>query len=324
MRLTHTAIGIILLVFCSSLHSKNVTQSKARKIKSSLFTNKKYTVGPIIPGLNQGYVPQGLSYSEKYKLLCLSMYSDTNSPSVLAFIDINTGKIRHSQYLKESGTKFMYSHAGGVALGGNRLYVSSGKNIYVYPYSVAPNLAPIKVYASETAASFCTYHNSTLFVGEFVYGNKYKSKKSHHVTDRKGIRKYALICGYHEKDLSSPTFAISIRQKVQGAVFTKKYAYLSISYGRTNNSLIAAYYNPLNEKPHSKISISGQNIPLWFLDGKNHIKTLSFPPMSEGIAPLNGKMAILTESGARKYQTGGKGPIDNIIYYNLSTWSTLN
>jgi len=65
---------------------------------------------------------------------------------------------------------------------------------------------------------------------------------------------------------------------------------------------------------------NNKNIPLRYLDGKNHIHTVEFPPMSEGIAYINDKLAILTESVAKKYQKGGKGPIDNIIYMKDSMW----
>jgi hypothetical protein len=47
------------------------------------------------------------------------------------------------------------------------------------------------------------------------------------------------------------------------------------------------------------------------------IKEINFPPMSEGITIIDGKLAVLPESGAEKYQRGGLGPIDHIILMNL-------
>jgi hypothetical protein len=54
-------------------------------------------------------------------------------------------------------------------------------------------------------------------------------------------------------------------------------------------------------------------IPLWFLDGGNFVKSIGFPPMSQGLTDIDGKLAILSESGAIKYQKFGKGPVDHII-----------
>jgi len=49
------------------------------------------------------------------------------------------------------------------------------------------------------------------------------------------------------------------------------------------------------------------------LDGSKWLKSIDFPPMSEGLTDIDGKLAVLSESGATKYQKGGKGPVDNII-----------
>ena len=57
----------------------------------------------------------------------------------------------------------------------------------------------------------------------------------------------------------------------------------------------------------------GSIVPLWFLDGENWIKSVDFAPMTEGITDIDGSLAVLTESGATKYQKDGKGPVDNVL-----------
>lgn len=287
--------------------------SEARKLPKNLFSHLSYRLGPVIPGLKDGYVPQGLAYSKRKNVFCISHYSDSKEASILSFLGAKSNKLLSVKRLKESSQRYLKGHVGGVALSDKNIYVASGGWVYKYLYSKKPDLIPVHKFSAETNASFCTFHNGTLFVGEFVYGSKYPSKETHHVKDRVGKNKYALICGYTKESQGKPAFAISIRQKVQGITLTDDTFYLSVSYGRANSSKIASYRNPLKEKPHGKIKLAGRHVPLWYLDGLNHIKTINFPPMSEGIAIVGSELAVLTESGANKYQKGGKGPVDNII-----------
>ena len=63
---------------------------------------------------------------------------------------------------------------------------------------------------------------------------------------------------------------------------------------------------------------SGATVPLWFLDGENYLGEIDFPPMSEGIVMIGDRLAVLSESGAQKYQFGGKGPLDLVVLLDVS------
>jgi len=222
---------------CVNTYSEEtVVQSDPRKIDSSLFTSKGFVHGPVVPGLKQGYVPQGMAYLPKRNSLCLSMYSDSDSPSILSFINLENNQLTKTQNLKVSKSRFLYGHVGEVAVNEDTICVSSDSRIYIYKHNDELELIPSKIIRTETSASFCTYYDNRLYVGEFVYGKKYKSKKTHYTIDRKGKKKYAIICGYEGTNPTSPVCAISIRQKVQGAAITHDYMFLSISYGRANRS----------------------------------------------------------------------------------------
>jgi hypothetical protein len=144
--------------------------------------------------------------------------------------------------------------------------------------------------------------------------------------DRKGTDKYAWASGY---DLDAndnlvggrdavPAAVLSIRQKVQGMAFLGKQVILSVSYGRPNNSILAVYANPLlREKPHRTVKVGGKTVPLWFLDGKNRVRQVDYPPMSEGIVAVGKRLGVICESGAEKYQKGGRGPLDSVIFLKL-------
>jgi len=323
-----SAILIYLLISCSSLIAKSsasLDQESSRKINPALLSKVDHELGPVIPGLSQGAIPQGLAYVKENEKIIISHYFDKKTASCLSVIDPQSGKIILSRPLKESKRKSHYGHVGGVTANTEYLWISSAGHLYQYHMQDLLNtkkkqaLVPIARYKMETSASFCTLSKSTLWVGEFAYGKKYPTQKSHHITDRKGIKKSAWVCGYDiDKTFDTPSYIFSIREKVQGMHVTDKYVFLSVSYGRSNRSTIAIYKNPINTPAHKSIKLkNGKITPLWFLDGKNWIKSINFAPMTEGISIINGNLAILCESGATKYKKGGKGPIDNIIFLNL-------
>ncbi|NCC50137.1 MAG: hypothetical protein EOM20_02870 [Spartobacteria bacterium] len=114
--------------------------------------------------------------------------------------------------------------------------------------------------------------------------------------------------------MKTPTFILSIPQTVQGMYITDDYIFLSMSFGRRSRSTISTYRNPLKTPPHNIVKLEqGNSYPLWFLDGSNLVKSTYFPPMLEGITGIEGTIAVLTESGATKYQKNGKGPVDHLI-----------
>jgi len=302
-----------------------LTQVTPREILASLLPQTTYELGAVIPGLQQGAIPQGLAYSKQHNAILISHYFDRKRASCVSLIDSRSGKLVHARALKEANDTFHFGHVGGIAVSSTYIWISSSG--HVYQYSLADLLdtkrvallVPLSQHKVETRASFCTYHNGILFVGEFAYGNRYQTHESHHLTDRKGVKKYAWICGYEvNKRFTIPTSVLSIRQRVQGIHITDEWVFLSISYGRRNRSTIAVYRNPLSDPPHKRVKLrDGTIVPLWFLDGANWLKSIDFPPMSEGLTDIDGKLAVLSESGATKYQKGGKGPIDNIVLLDM-------
>src|ERR1051325_7966575 len=52
-----------------------------------------HQVGPALPGLKQGAVPQGVAFVEKPGWWLVSFYFDTKFPSMVAVIDFKTGRI---------------------------------------------------------------------------------------------------------------------------------------------------------------------------------------------------------------------------------------
>ncbi len=327
--------GIILIAafaLLSSVIPQNVysqqpllTQSVPRKTGQLKLPSVKFTPGPVIPGLKQHAVPQGIACVNDPQRIIISHYFE-NAPSCLTVLNSSTGKIVSQTTLKEVSGKLHRGHAGGIAVVKNSLFVASDG--YLLQYQLKPILAPnppkslsaVNRKKCETTAAFCTATNRMLFVGDFAYGKDYPTEASHHIRDRKGVQKYAWVCGYDTADpFGTPKCILSIRQRVQGMCVYDDRIFLSVSYGRRNRSKIVVYRNPIGNAPHSNVIIeNGISVPLWFLDGENYLGEIDFPPMSEGLAMLGDQLAVLSESGASKYQFGGKGPLDVILLLDVS------
>ncbi|HQY88407.1 MAG TPA: hypothetical protein PK402_07095 [Tepidisphaeraceae bacterium] len=296
-------------------------------------TLPEHVIGPTIPGLSQGAIPQGLAYWPKHNWFLISHYFEkASNPSVVTAIDAKTGQVVRCLTLIEAEDEPHSGHVGGLAVSDKYLWIGS-EHLFRVALTAIEDAKPVDYLQlhppikTECAAAFVAYHNGLIWIGEFVSrGSRYESVPTHQLKDRNGVEKYAWIVGYAldaDEDLKSsdndrPQVAaiLSIRQKVQGMTFLGDQIILSMSYGRKNNSTIAAYKNPLDEKHHQSVEIDGQSIPLWFLDGQNKEWEADYPPMSEGITSFGEQFGLIFESGAEKFQNGGRGPIDTILLFD--------
>ena len=319
--------GLIAVVFLSCgdcAEQTQLTQEKPRRFNSADLASVKTQIGPVIPGLHQGAVPQGLTYDSSSRRVLISHYFE-KLPSCVSILDGQSGRLVSTVALNEPSGKPHNGHAGGIAVAEKSLFVASDGR--VLQYELSPFLydsPPVSLAAKgtrqcETEASFCSATSDLLLVGEFAYGSDYPTDVSHHLKDRQGVRKYAWVCGYRLTDpLGKPQCVLSVRQRVQGMCVWKNRVFLSVSYGRRNRSRIVVYRNPIGEPAHRNVKLRGKTVPLWFLDGENYLGVIDFPPMSEGIVMIDGRLAVLSESGAKRYVSGGRGPLDTILTLDVS------
>ena len=317
-------IAAVFLSCGDCAEQSQLTQEKPRGFNSSNLALVNTQIGPVIPGLRQGAVPQGLTYDASSRRILISHYFE-KLPSCVSILDGQSGRLISTVTLNEPSGKPHKGHAGGIAVAGKSLFVASDGRVLQYELSrFLNNSPPVSLNAKgtrqcETGSSFCTATSDLLLVGEFAHGSNYPTDPSHHLKDRKGVRKYAWVCGYRLTDaIGKPHCVLSIRQRVQGMCVWKNRVFLSVSYGRKNRSRIVVYKNPIGEPAHRNVELQGKTVPLWFLDGENYLGEIEFPPMSEGIVMIDGRLAVLSESGAEKYLTGGRGPLDTILSLDVS------
>src|SRR5262245_12851432 len=140
---------------------------------------KGHAVGPTIPGLLQGAIPQGLAFWAPYNWLFISCYFHhdegvaSKTPSVVVAIDAKTGKLERCLTLVESNGKPHTGHVGGLAISDKYLWVGS-EQLYrasledILTAQRFAHLSLQKLFHAECDASYIAYHDGRVWVGEFV------------------------------------------------------------------------------------------------------------------------------------------------------------
>lgn len=263
-----------------------------------------------IPGLSDGVCPQGLAAipGEQGYDFAMSGYL-SSGPSRVYFIDEDGEGEGKYITLTEKGAADE-SHFGGVACSEEFLYVASGERVARVPLSealAAENGGAVEAeyFPAGLNAAFCQYAENMLYVGEFYRPGNYETPESHHLQTADGAMNYAVVYAYavdaSGAPADEPSFAISVREQVQGIAVYGGGIALSCSYG-LSDSTIWVYENILGGKTDKTLDVGGGAVPLYMLDSSNIKTTLTAPCMSEEIAVKDGRLYILFESLSNKYK----------------------
>lgn len=294
--------------------------------------------GPVIPGLNEDVVPQGLAYWPEQNWLLISSYVDNGTASNLTIVDATSGEVVKRLFLKKEDGKPYTGHAGGVAVSAKHAWISSEERVYWIPLAdLAAATAEAQVqfggsFPTGTRASFDSYADGILWIGEFYTLPDYPVDPSHTLRNNEPSQYYAWVEGYVLDKVTdqptpgaSPDYILSIADKIQGMAVTPDHIILSQSYGRAKDSYLLKYTKPdLKGEPHQRVQVGGKSVPVWFLDRKSLSKeegSLKVPPMSEGIVTDGAnRLFVLFESGALKYRSSGSAPMDRMRVVRLGDW----
>ncbi len=300
------------------------------------------TEGPVIPGLFQGVVPQGKAFLPEHDLMVISNYMSIERTAALTLVSMHDGKLKDVLWVYNHDGSMHRGHVGGLAATRKHLWLASGKHFYRIRLEKILNTEGNQdIYlnqplSTEVKCSFATAFNGVLYIGEFrLPGNRYTTKASHIYRTPDGGLNYALMAGFRldeqtdniqsdmlESRTATPSFFISLPDKVQGAAFIQEHIVLSKSYGRRNTSHLSVHLNPAYrvKTPYSFTFENGKTVPVWHLDSLTHIKTIGAPPMTEGITNLRGELAVLFESGANKYRRSARHPQDRIQVLDMGAF----
>ncbi|OIU70478.1 lamin tail domain-containing protein [Rossellomorea aquimaris] len=301
--------------------------------------------GPVIAGLAQGLVPQGLTYYKKKDWLLTISYVDNGiQPGTITVTNRTTGELVKSVVLYNTDGTPYTGHAGGVTVSRDHGWVASENQLFSFKLSdlvQAEDNGEIhftKQIPLPVEAAYTVYDEGILWVGEFYEASSYPTDPSHHIQNRDGDMHYAWMTGFdlerNNDDLSAehwngspdheavPDYVLSTTGKVQGAIMQKAArngVTLSTSYGRANDSVLYRYEYPLKEDAHAYVEIEGKQVPLWFLDGHTAKPRQSIEaiPMPEGIVEVQKELYVVFESGADKYRYTTTYPMDRMLRIDM-------
>ncbi len=259
-----------------------------------------------IPGLNEGFVPQGLSYDGERGYI----HSGYNGDQLSIYL-VKGKESRRIIPVDDKGNVWE-GHGGGVSRAGDYVYVASESKLIVFRYADlnaakdGDRVASLCTFAVDTKASFCFADKNYIYVGEFYRPESYETDPTHHMTTPAGDEHKALVSCYPLAEDGSiadlyPTYSISIRDQVQGFAIQDGTVILSSSWGLTSSKL--DFYSGMTSKGEM-IEVSGKSVPLYYLDSATHVKTVDMPAFSEGLAIVGDRVVISFESACNKYVVG--------------------
>lgn len=294
-----TIIGLAITLFIVANLAKFLIYDDYYKIESNICVN---------PGLDDGFVCQGVCVSEERGKILISGYMDDQSNSRIYVVDIKTDSYYYVK-LERSG-KLYRGHAGGIATSGNNVYLSSGAKLYLLQLSdllVANNGDTIDMGTGvpvNNAADYVYCDESYIYVGEFHH-TKGGYEKEHNYDSKEGMH-HAIVSKYsHEsilnfdgKNVPTPEKIYSIREKVQGVCFTPDgKVVLSTSY-----SIDHSYFYVYNEADARDSGETLDGAPVYILE--DCTKEIKAPAMSEDLDYYNGLVITVYENASNKYFYG--------------------
>lgn len=277
--------------------------------------------GPIIPGLDQDYIQQGMDYYEENDWILISYYHDGGQPSIIAVVERSTGNFVKAVKLAKDAVTPYAEHAAGIAVSNQHVWIASWKHAYqlkLVDLEQAVNMDTLvfsDIIELENKGGNIGYEDGILWVGEYGRYN-YSTDATHHMTNRMGQTHKAWMAGFrlNANDTINttrkrpgtnevvPDYLLSIPDEIQGMEIIGNKFILSKSYGPEWDSELLVYELNLTNTPHATTNRFGSpSVPIWFLDNQNLIKSLVMPPQSEGLFAYDGNVYVSFESASPKF-----------------------
>lgn len=291
----------------------------ARAIVYNDYISNKETASKI-PALNDGFVPQGLACAED------DVYLHSGYNGKAMEIHLTIGKEAKEIIPVDQDGKVWEGHGGGISRVGDFVYVANDGQLIIFRYETLLNakdgdcVASVGTFDVDTDASFCFADGNRIYVGEFYRPEVYETDPGQHYTTPAGDENKAIVSCYALLDDGSiadkyPLYSISIRSQVQGFAVKDNIFILSSSWGVSSSKL--DFYRELGYDG-ATISISGMEVPLYYLDSSNHVKTVNMPAFSEGLDIVGDRVIISFESACDKYIVGKLFFANKVVSYPIS------
>ena len=250
------------------------------------------------PGLDDGFVCQGICVSEENGVILVSGYMADKTKSRIYVTDLDS----NSYYVELTRNGEDYTgHAGGIALTGDTVYISNGSKLYVFSLTDVLNAKNGDIidigsgYKVNCAASFVYADENYVYVGEF---NNPAEEQKENVYETPNGTNHSVVERYSHNDLENPNKVYSIGDYAQGVCFTPDgKIILSTSYGLT--STVYYVYNEAEAKDSGNVL---DGAPVYFLG--ECVRQVQGPAMGEDLDWYDGRVITLSESASNKYIFG--------------------
>ncbi len=288
--------------------------------------------GVLIPGLTEGFVPQGITWLEPQRWFVFAGYHTDGRASALIAVDADSGAVRRQVSLRNiDGTPYT-GHAGGVCATATALYLSNQHRLFRLPLDRFLGAAPGAACAFDAEipvpnnASYCSCQDGMLWVGEFRHGSNYTTDPAHHLR-LNGETLGAWLCGYRLTPAGEgpaagarPDVILATPDRVQGMTALNGRVWLSLSYGRGNSSTLQVYADPRLSEPDMTVDIDGTAVPVWCLLNSRQTDRIIAPPMTECLCAADGAVWVVFESAAVPYMdpvNTSRCPVDRLYRVSL-------
>lgn len=294
----------------------------------------------IIPGLKEGFVPQGIFYEAENDIFLLSgYYKGKAQPSRVIVVDGEGNFIKSVGCISKKGN-YAYGHFGGVAVYKDHVYVATTGVTHVLSLDEILKagdedfvLIQGELYTDVTC-SYVNVQNGVLYIGEFT-DKTAEDKKTATNIYKNGFEKYYSRCnafilsengkfGIKNDKIDSennmtPDFAFTTPFKVQGmCVMPGGRLVFTASATAITNSHVYLYEDVTKGEADEIISVNGSDVPLYYCEKADLIDTYRVPTYLEEVTLYpDGSVYIITESAAAPYAKLSKNPIDNVLKWNI-------
>ena len=315
-----TIVALFLVLYAVLAIIRSIAYKESMKLREYVCT---------IPEIGSGYAPQGIGYSEEQDLYIMTGY-DKDGNTVLYLVKEN---VPTRVYLADETGGELKGHAGGVTCTKDYVYIANGYRLDVYSLNELMNangnrISALSHFSVDNSASFCFSDNENIYVGEFYRPGNYETDSAHHYVTPNGDENKAIVSCYPLDadgaiDAVSPKYAISITGLVQGFAVKDGTFILSRSYGLKNSQI--EYYSELKEDGATvKITFKLEpergemQIPLYYLDSTNLVKSLTLPAFSEDLTVKGDRVIVTNESACNKYIVGKLFAGNKVYSYPIS------
>jgi hypothetical protein len=297
----------------------------------AFYPNFKSTKRLSIPGLKDGFVPQGICRVDDYNIWLISGYMADGSKSRVYKVRESDGYATYFTLKDTTDEDMLYGHLGGIASNGNNVWIATdGVVLYLNMANIinAPHGGEVSVsgqFDSGTEASFCFANDEVFIVGEF-YRKKGFDIAGHEITresDNTVNHAYA-VCYSINNQLqyglsTSPVYVLSIPDQVQGLALTDSgKIVLSTSYGLPGSKILI--YDPVESQLRidGRVTINGAEVNLFILGNSDVKQNIKAPCMSEGMDYYDGEVHVLFESACKKYNMVTRTRTKNVLSFELN------